>query len=136
MSSDAFWNQSNVYELHGLDFMLDDNLNLWFIESNPNPLLAVKQALIGRMITDLFEIQYAYYRSRMKRVLEVIRKMEAESVDGEFDYEKWKGVYQLAVKNRLEPEFKVSEKNTFTLILDESRPKEKAYFGHVPSGCF
>lgn len=32
------YKKPNIYELFGLDFMLDENLNLWFIECNPSPV--------------------------------------------------------------------------------------------------
>ena len=32
-----FLKESNVFEMFGLDFMLDDKLNLWFIECNASP---------------------------------------------------------------------------------------------------
>jgi len=38
MTKKDFVKQSNVYELFGLDFMLDENLNLWFLECNASPV--------------------------------------------------------------------------------------------------
>ena len=38
MSKDLYLKESNVFELFGLDFMLDDDLNLWFIECNASPV--------------------------------------------------------------------------------------------------
>ena len=126
-----------MYELYGLDFMLDEDMQLWFIECNPNPLLdGVKPELITRMLMDLYEIQFAYYRSRMTRVLDVIKKMQKEMVTKKnVDYEKWRKQYQVAVQNKIEPAYKISKANTWEVIMDESQPISKAYFGHIPAEC-
>jgi len=140
MAGDAFWKQSNVYEFFGLDFMLDDQLNLWFIECNASPqFVETNDRSLGFLITmlsDMFEIQYAYYRSRMKRTLDVIKRMQTEiERKGSTDYEKWRGEYKEAVKNRLEPEYKISENSSFSLIMDENLSGADAYFGLIDSEC-
>jgi len=137
MTSSGFWKKSNVYELHGLDFMLDENLQLWFIECNPNPLLdGVKPKLISRMLNDMFEIQYALYRSRMARILNVMKKMHQETVESQkANVVQWKKEYQAADKNRIDMEFAISKENTWKLIMDGNLKGSKAYFGHVSEEC-
>jgi hypothetical protein len=140
MGKDGLWKQSNVYQLFGLDFMLDDDLNLWYIEGNPNPQLhqntKTMSEMMTRMLKDMFEIQYNYYRSRMARVMEVIAKMQMEAAKKKnINYAKWQAEYKEAAKNRLAPEYQISKKNTFKLILDENLPGAEAYFGHVSSKC-
>jgi len=140
MSAHAFWNQSNVYEMFGLDFMLDDELNLWFIECNSSPQLIGtndhKTKFLITMLTDLFEIQYGLYRSRMKRVLEVIKRVSRASAEsGNIDYTEWRKVYAEAAVNRFEPEYEVSEKNSFKLIMDMSKKGPEAFFGHLDDEC-
>jgi len=39
MSKSKFFQDSRVFELFGLDFILDSELNLWFIECNASPVL-------------------------------------------------------------------------------------------------
>jgi hypothetical protein len=39
MSKNGFFKDSRGYEMFGLDFVLDENLNLWFIECNASPVL-------------------------------------------------------------------------------------------------
>lgn len=60
MSENSFWKGSNVFEMFGLDFMLDENLNLWFIECNSSPQFigttGKKNRKIQKMLKDLFEI--------------------------------------------------------------------------------
>lgn len=38
MTQHSYLRSSNVFELFGLDFMLDEHLNLWFIECNASPV--------------------------------------------------------------------------------------------------
>ena len=138
MSGHSFWKQSNVYALHGVDFMLDDQMNLWFIESNPSPLLTgtTKAYIYYDVLTSMFDIQFKYYRSRMKRVLDVINRMQLEVASNKpVDYSKWRLEYQEASKNRLEPEYSLNKNNTYTLVMDENLPGEKAYFGHISAEC-
>jgi len=140
MTAKAFWKGSNVYEMFGLDFMLDDELNLWFIECNSSPQLIGtnehKTQFLIKMLRDLFEIQYAYYRSRMTRVMTVIRNMQDETKNVRNpDYTKYKIAYAEAAVNRLEPEYTISAKNGFVKIMDENLKGPAAYFGNLKDEC-
>lgn len=140
MGKDRFWTHSNIYEMFGLDFMLDDKFNLWFIECNVSPqFISVNERrgkVLKKMLHDMFEIQYNYYKSRMTRVLSVILKMEQEMLDnGSLNLDKWRGEYAAAAKNKLEPQYKISENNAFKLIMDESKPGAGAYFGFIKHEC-
>jgi len=139
MTAHAFWKGSNVYEMFGLDFMLDDELNLWFIECNSSPQLIgtndYKTEFLVKMLRDLFEIQYAYYKSRMSRFMTVLKGLQEDSRKGTPDYSKWRVAYAEAAKNRLEPEYKISSKNSFVKIIDLNLSGPEAYFGNLRDEC-
>jgi len=140
MAKDTLLNQSNVYALHGVDFMLDDKMNLWFIESNPTPHLGgntlAKNKIYYKLLRNLFEVQYAYYRSRMKRILDVITRMRLEiEKTGIHDIKKWRSEYQAAVRNRLEPEYRLKRNNSYKIVLDENLEGSDAYFGLISPDC-
>jgi len=137
MTSQYFWKQSNVYELYGLDFMLDDKMQLWYIECNPHPLIeGVKPVIINRMLNDMFEIQLALYRSRMQRVLKVIEyMMDSHDADGEVDYYFWREEYQEAVRNRIDPQYQISKDNTWIPIINENLEGADKYFGLLREEC-
>ena len=140
MGGEAFWNQSNVYEFFGLDFMLDDKLNLWFIECNASPQFVETNprslGFLTTMLKDMFEIQYAYYRSRMSRVLPIIERMQKEfEKTDEVDVASYRAEYAMANKNYLEPQYEISKNNTFSLIMDENLYGAEAYFGFISSDC-
>ena len=41
---------SNNFEIFGLDFMIDNNLDIWLIEINTNPCLELSCPLLSSMI--------------------------------------------------------------------------------------
>jgi len=126
--------------MFGLDFMLDDQLNLWFIECNASPQLIgtneLKTNFLVTMLKDLFGIQYGLYRSRMKRVLDVIAKMKEEAAElGSVNYDYWRWEYNQASINRFEPEYEPRSDSTFKLIMDENLDGAAAYMGHLAPEC-
>ncbi len=137
-ASERFLKHSNLYELHGMDFILDDNMKLWFIESNPNPLLTgtTKHMIYYETLRDAFNIMYSYYKSRMTRFLDVVKRMKNDPEAKSQNLAKWQEEFKQASKNKLEPQFKIPKSNTFKLILDESLPEKKAYMGYIPNGCY
>jgi len=95
--------------------MLDDEINLWFIESNPGPQLfgTSQDKIYYDVLVGIFDINFAYYRSRMKRVLNVISSIQKDLVNSQVvNYERYRKEYQEAVKNILEPEYQISPNNT------------------------
>jgi len=138
MTKETYWKGSNVYALQGADFMLDDNMNLWFIESNPSPLMSgtTKWKIYLSVVRDHFEVQYAYLKSRMKRALQVIKDMQAEAAKtGQVDYSKWTDEFQDALRNRLEPEFAISPENSWVKIVDENYEGAGAYMDYITPDC-
>jgi len=140
MSSETFWKQSNVYGLFGLDFMLDKDFNLWFIEGNPNPQMLATSNFLGSLLTnmlkDLFEIEFGLYRSRMARAFDVIHRMRLENrSEGQVNLHLWKKEYKEASKNRFEPKFQIKKTNSFTLVMDEGLKGADAYFGNIETEC-
>lgn len=131
---------SNVFELYAVDMMIDDNLNVWFLECNTNPLIVAtteeKHELFMSMLNGMFEIQYAYYRSRMKRYMILLNEMyrlpEAKRIASS---KKWKKKFKHASKNVLEPEFQISNTNSWVPLIDKNIQGADAYFGLIPEEC-
>lgn len=52
----------NNFEIFGLDFMIDSNLDVWLIEINSNPCLELScpllSSLIPRMVENALEYNY------------------------------------------------------------------------------
>jgi len=142
MAEKSFYKSSSVFELYGLDFVLDENLDIWFIECNASPQLVgtnqKKTQFLSKMLSDMFDIQHAYLKSRMKRVYKFIRDMQtAIKADPEHnaDYVQLRKEFDIVNQNRLEPEFEISPDNGFIKIMDKNLQGADAYFGHLQSEC-
>jgi len=148
MSQASFKKLSSVYHLFGMDFMLDANLNLWFIEANASPALegfsAEMKNHVAKMLTDHFEIVYGLMKSRMKRVIQYVNVMVQ---DGEVsrlnsgdvlinELEAKRLEFQRITQNYFEPEFEPSPDNRFEPIIDENFDDERRYFGLIKEECF
>ena len=46
---------SHNYEIFGMDFMIDHDLNVWLIEINTNPCLEISCPLLGSIIPKMVE---------------------------------------------------------------------------------
>ena len=132
MSEDAFLNESNVFELFGLDFMLDEHLNLWFIECNASPQMIgtspAKEKFLTKLNLDIMEIMIKYYRSRLKRIFDVLKP-------GDHNTEELYAKYAKAALNRLEPEYEIHPDNGFKKIMDKNMLGANAYYGYLPDEC-
>jgi len=142
MAQHSFMKLSGSFEMFGLDFLLDEDLNLWFIECNASPQLIgtndYKTNFLVTMLTDTFEIQYAYLRSRWRRIQTFVQKFHKQiSTEGtsSIDLKVWKAEFDYINQNRLEPEFTISENNTWQKIMDKNIPGKDAYMGFIQDEC-
>lgn len=147
MSAGSFLKHSSVWEFYGVDFMLDSNLTLWFIEANTDPALdgysIPMEKFIAKMLKDHFEVAYNVLRSRMKRVIMLINTMiESEQAkvnsEGEVqieNFEAWKKSFEKVSKNKLEPEFELSSDNGYSKILDDNLGWTDTYMGLIEPEC-
>jgi len=148
MTEGPFLRRSQTYELFGCDFMLDENLNLWFIECNSGPVLSgateEKGKFVSKMLTDQYEIVFGMLRSRTKRIIafvnSIIRNNEIERLPfgdvGIKDLEKKREHFKEITKNYVEPEFEPSPGNGFSKIYDGNLSGEDRYAGLIPKECF
>jgi hypothetical protein len=140
MSSHLLWKHSSVFEIFGVDFMLDDNFGLWLIEVNGSPQFLgtnpAKEKIMIKLISELLEIQYAYLRSKVKRLLAVLRKISRYSdAPQEFDMEVAKEEFSKANKNFLEPELQLRGNMSWYKIFDENIPGKGAYMEYLEDEC-
>jgi len=142
MSQESFLKKSSVFVLLGLDFMLDSNLNLWFIEANTRPALELPGAtqeteLKIKLLKDHLVIVTGLLRSRMKRMINYVNLLISEgAAKRTSDNELWIDNSKLrsaelheVLKNHFEPEFEPPVDNGFKIIIDENKRGEEKYFG-------
>ena len=143
----GFLKRSSVFELYGVDFMLDDQLNLWFIEANALPGLSEKTPTLtkfeGKMLRDEFDIIFRLLRSRMKRIFNYVNKVimsgEARMISHDKveiqDLEAHIQEFRQISSNRFEPEFEPLPDNGFFKIIDENYSGTKRYSDILSDEC-
>ena len=146
ISSRYFQKNSALFELYGVDFMLDTELRLWFIEGNNGPGLdgysKDVEKIVVKMLKDHFEVVTGLLRSRMKRVMSFVNKIivsgEAVEVGEDVDIrdlEKRREEFQKITQNYFEEEFKPSQDNGFSLIIDANYKGVKKFQGFISQEC-
>ena len=150
ITKNSFAKQSNLWELYGVDFMLDDKLNLWFIECNRSPVIKdsneEKGLFLRKLFRDGFEILSAQLRSRMKRVIKFVNMLTSEGFARENtldpsdvvlpNLEENRRIFNSLLENKIDDEFKISPDNSWIKIVDETLPGVERYNGMFPIECF
>jgi len=141
MTEKSFYKSASVFELYGLDFVIDENLDIWFIECNASPQLVGtsprKTEFLTKMLSDMFTLQHAYYKSRMRRVFAFMTDLQAKIKEDptSINKEELQKEFSKVNTNKLDPEFPVNEDNGFVLIMDKNLEGPAAYFGHLNEAC-
>lgn len=142
MAQSGFFKQSSLFELFGLDFVMDENLELWFIEANSMPLISgfTKESTkrINKMLVDTFEIVMGLLKSRMKRVITYINELTPEvNENGLYisNLDQKRNHFKKITENYFEPEFEPSSGNGFQKIVDDRETGVKRYAGLIAEKC-
>ena len=140
----VFEERSGSFRIMGFDFMLDEDMNLWFIEANHGPQLTQteprRRYFTEILVRDALEIEFALLRSRVKRVLKFVHKAANEyrlKREG-WDEDGLRRLFKEANKEKFEPEFKISSTNTWEKIIDFTlaENEESGYLGNLDRSCF
>jgi len=141
MNDKNFLKHSGVFELFGLDFIMGEGGKLYLIDVRASPKFLFKNQVMtkyyGQLFKDLFEIQYAYLRSRVKRVRTLLPKIHATiAKDKAIEFSSMKKDFEkFNQNNKIEDEFSFNTTaNSFKLIYDKSLGK-KGSFGLLPEEC-
>ena len=146
-SQDSFYVDSSLYSLYGVDFMLDEDLNVWFIEANSGPAFRgyskPMEKFVVKMLQDHFEVVHGLLKSRMKRVLVYVNglidtKEVSISKSGKLvirGVEKKRETFQELIQNGFEEEYMPSPTNGFSLIIDGHKEGAEVYQGFISKDC-
>lgn len=139
MSAGSLLKRSSVYELYGVDFVLDSEMKLWFIDVNAGPMLGKyskkMEGLINGMLEDHFEIVVGLMRSRMKRVVGLVNRVVREGRDVEESLGYWRKEFEGISKNWFELEYEPRERNGFVKVMDEGLQGGERYGRLVEEMC-
>jgi len=147
MAQPKFAKISSVYEIYGVDLVLDDELNIWFIEANVNPDLEDYPQEIDNTLKNLLkntlEVQFGLLRSRTRRIINYINELIStgnawQGREGEIylqDLKSKQMEFKNITRNYFEPEFEPAPKQDFPKIIDENLSGTGVYFGVISSQC-
>jgi len=147
MGQDTLVKKSSLHELYGVDFMMDENLDLWFIEANARPLVEgwtpERNNYFNQMLVDSFEIVFGLLKSRTKRIVNYVNYLTQMSDEWSYknggievtNLEQRRAEFRELAKNRFEPEFEPSSKNGFQKIIDENLSGVDRYMGLIDEEC-
>jgi len=147
-ASANYMKHSTVFELYGVDYMLDEDMNLWFIEANAGPAFdgysKPMEKFIVKMLQDHFEVAHLLIKSRLKRMIVYINKLiksgeVQENDDGTViihNLEEKRTEFSNKITiNYFEKEFDLSPDNGFSKIIDENLQGVARYQGLISQEC-
>jgi len=137
------YKSSNVYEMFGVDFVIDEDFNIFIIEVNASPMIigtsSEKTKLMRIMMKDIVLVERGLLKSRTKRVLNFLKEKKEELKTKDEDKVKELRVeFNELHKNYFEPEYEQETKNIkWTKVLDESKENGKERFnGLIDEECW
>jgi tubulin polyglutamylase TTLL1 len=141
ISQQGFFKHPGVWELFEVSFLLDENLKVWYIKSKISPIVdgatQVEKKFMANMLKDMLDIQFAYLRSRFKKLQEFLSiLLEQTAQVARVDKNAVKVVFEEINRNSLEKEFKIAANNSFTLIMDKNIKGIEGFMGHLKTDCF
>jgi hypothetical protein len=136
------------YEHFGLDFLLDEDLNIWFMECQIDPGYTrpgtIKEKPITRVLLDHWEITFGFLRSRMKRVMLFVNELskdlenknwKSDAFVEEYLKDKHAQYKNINSKQYLDREFAPKHTNKYVKIFDESLTGKARYGGVITDEC-
>jgi len=146
-ASSNYMKHSSVYELYGVDYMLDEDMNLWFIEANAGPAFdgysKPMEKFIVKMLQDHFDVAHLLMKSRFKRIIQYVNTLiqnggVQENADGTIviqGLEQKRAEFSKITTNYFEKEFELSPDNGFSKIIDENYDGVERYQGYISKDC-
>lgn len=140
MNEEYFYKSSDVFELFGVDFVIDEDLKLHIVEVNASPMIigtaTRKTLLLKKMMEGLFDIQFAYQYSRTKRALNYLRE-KGDEIKQAKNVGKYIKEFEEIYRNYLDPEFAgmIKEDNPWQLVYDANLDGADKYQDLVESEC-
>jgi len=139
MCQKDLYKNPGMFEIFGVDFILDDQMNSYIIEVNASPMQVgtsqKKTALMKSLNRGVIQISLAYLRSRVKRSVAFL-KAHAEDIKNDINLPELGIQFRNLNRNYLEPEFeKIVKSTSWEPVIDENKPGVGAYHGYIPEEC-
>lgn len=133
--------RSGNFRVYELEFFMDSDLSPWLLGVKKSPDFSYGgSSEETKLLQDLFEIQFAYLKSRMKRVFQLVTdylgSLDPSKVQEDpKELAKYQNTYQLLSRDFLENDFNYSPNNTWTKILDLNDVGEGVFQGLLGQNC-
>ena len=135
------YNSSDVFEMYGVDFVIDDDLKVYIIEINASPMIvgtnSRKTQLMEDMLTGMFNITFAQQYSRTKKGLNFIKEHhdKIQAAD-KAEQEKLSDEFKLLYRNIVSKEYEhMLENNPWYPVYDGSKNGTSKYHGLITDDC-
>lgn len=136
------YNSSNVFEIYGVDFVIDEDLNVFIIEVNASPMIVGtnlrKTQLMSDMLTGVFNITFAQQFSRTKRTLNFLseNKRKIKKTIKKTQLRNLREQFRQLYRNDVSEEYQhMLENNPWKMVYDGSKDGTLAYLGMISDNC-
>jgi len=141
MAADGFLKDSTLYELYGVDYMLDTDLNLWFIEANSGPAFdgysKPMAKFIIKMLQDHFKVVHGLLKSRISRIIGYVNGLTEAGLVGKEasgdvkidNLERRRKEFSILARNYFEKDYEPGVDNGFSKFLDDNLPNSRTAYG-------
>ncbi len=133
---------SDLFEMFGVDLMLDSDHKLYILEINASPMVIGtnrrKTDLMLRMMNGLFDITFAQQFSRTKRGIEFIQanRKRIEEAKGKEEIRELKAQFESVYTNEVLPEYEAMlTNNSWELVYDGAKKGAARYHGLLSEEC-
>lgn len=127
--------------MFGLDFVLDNDLNLWLTECHPSPQLVkgnqYKTEYFVTMMRDMLDIEVTLLRSRWQKVINFINLFQADIMKERMvkNAPAWRKKFADIYINDPKPQYVISSSNTWQPVINRNIRDQGAYFGLMDKDC-
>ena len=136
------YKSSDVYEMFGVDFLMDSDFKLYVLEVNASPMIIGtnkrKMDLMDKMMRDFFNITFAQQFSRTSSGIEYLKTNKDKIINANSAtelktiQEEFNKLYVNVVKD----EYKhMLENNSWKMVYDDSLSMPEKYFGMITDDC-
>lgn len=135
-----FFQSSDVFEMYGVDIIMDRDFRLYIIEVNASPMVvgtsSKKTALMKNMLTGLMDIVFAQQYSRTGRTLRYLQQ-HREDIGRAKKVGRHRARFEQLYRNHVDPQYQhMVDDNPWTVLYDGTLPgKYEKYLGLIDDEC-
>lgn len=140
MIEERYYKSSDVFEMYGVDLIMDKDFRLYIIEVNASPMVVgtstKKTALMKNMLSGLFNIIFAQQFSRTNRTLDFINEKK-EKIMKTSKLQSYKDEFNRLYQNYIQPEYQhMIDQNPWEVLYDGTKEgKYEKYLGLIDNEC-